>query len=479
MKKIIFLLLILTFYPTFSHAQLIFRNHFGPLDVPPLFPENNGQLVLPNEPAANQLQWIVDQLAESSTSLNDINNHFSDNWLNQISAQQTANFIDAVRTDYPDAKIIDLVGLSAMEALVLIQGQDNNGNTGILTLSTYYSGASKINSFGVNAHSGELQYPADMNLNLQQAANKFTTFAADTALLVAYIDDDNSCQPIISDNANTLMATGSLFKPWVLGGFAEALESQTMSLNQDINYVASERVYNASPVHLEPFGTPFKAIDLAALMLGNSDNTATDLLHEAVGRTQIDNYISLSGVADPDVLSPLLSVNEQFHLFFSFTLNTVNGFLSDSEANQLTFINNQIVPLGPVSSFPYNNETLLTQGSWRASPMDICANMAKLRTYPKDSDAMTAINRAFGAQAAQFRIRPYWDRVWYKGGSLVSGNSGYHVLTHGWLLENNGQWPIVLIAMTNDDIGGIDTDSGTYKVQSVLARILQLIKQGL
>ena len=111
--------------------------------------------------------------------------------------------------------------------------------------------------------------------------------------------------------------------------------------------------------------------------------------------------------------------------------------------------------------------------------MDICANMAQLRQYDRGSAAMQMVDRSYGAQAAQFRVRPHWDRVWYKGGSLVSGSTGYHVLTHAWLLENNGQWPIVVIAMTNDSGGGIDDDSGLFKVQSVLARILELVTQGL
>jgi len=473
------LMVCLLLFTNICAAQLIFRNDFGPPDIDPLFPEIGGVIQLPDEPAANQLQWILDQLAANDTSIQDINDHFSDNWLAGIDATSTRNFIQAVRDDFPNAKIIDLTGLTSMEANVLIQGQDNQANTAILSLSTYYSGTAKINSFGVNFHNGNLQYPEDMNLTLSQAIDKFSTLSIDSGLLIAYINDNDECEIIDENNASLLKATGSLFKPWILGGFAKKLDDMSMSLNQNIEYVASERVFNTSPVHLEPFGTMFKAIDVATLMLGNSDNTATDLLHEEVGRATIDQYISESGVSDPNVLSPLLSVNEQFHVFFSFPLLTAETFVNDSEANQLDFINDQIVPLGPVSSFPHNNVSLLTQGSWSASPMDVCANMAKLRTYPKNSDASIAINRAYGAQAAQFRVRPEWDRVWYKGGSLIGGGSGYHVLTHAWLLENNGQWPIVLVAMANNDNGGIDADLGIFKIQSVLSRILELIAEGI
>lgn len=460
-------------------SQLIFRGDLERLKAPPLFTVNNGAYELPNEPAANQLQWILDQLAASDTSIADINAHFSPAWLASVDAQQTQNFIAAVRADYPNAIITDLVALTAMHAFVFIEGQDANANTGTILLEVSYTGGQLITAFGVNGHNGNLQYPEDMNLDLSQAITKFTTFAADTGLLIAYINDDEVCQTIAAHQPDTLLATGSLFKPWILGGLADEVEAGNQTALDDVEFVASERVFNNTLVNREPFGTFFKLGDLAGMMLGNSDNTATDLVHETVGRGVIDAYIDDSGVNDANVLKPILSVNEQFHLFFSFPLTTAQGYVNDTESNQLDFINNQIVPLGPVSTFPFNNESLYTAGSWRATARDVCANMARLRQYDIGSDAMQLVDRSYGAQAAQFGVRPLWDRVWYKGGSLVSGTSGYHVLTHAWLLENNGQWPIAVVAMTNDSSGGIDDDDGIFKVQSVLSRILQLAAEGL
>ncbi len=392
-----------------AQAQLIFRNHFGPLDVPPLFSSNNGIYNLPDEPAANQLQWVLDQLAADDTTIADINAHFSTAWLNQIDATQTQNFIESVRTSYPDAVITDLVALTAMHANVFVTG--SNGNTGVILLETSYINGQLITAFGANAHNGNLQYPEDMNLSLLQASNKLATLAADTGLLVAYINDNDQCQLIEGHNVNGLLATGSLFKPWVLGGLADAIDAGTLNGDDDVEFVASEAVYNPSLVTREPYGTMFKLADLSNMMLGNSDNTATDLVHEVVGRTVIDSYVDSSGVDDANVLKPMLSVNEQFHLFFSFPFNTANGYVNDTEPNQQTFIDTQIVPLGPVSSFPFNNEGLLTAGSWRATPMDICANMARLRQYDRDSAAMQVVDRSYGAQAAQFKVRPNWDRV--------------------------------------------------------------------
>jgi len=55
---------------------------------------------------------------------------------------------------------------------------------------------------------------------------------------------------------------------------------------------------------------------------------------------------------------------------------------------------------------------------------------------------------------------------------LSSGTTGQHVLTNAWLLQKNaGEQPWVVVGLTNDSGGGIDT----FQVNSVLSRILELI----
>ena len=87
---------------------------------------------------------------------------------------------------------------------------------------------------------------------------------------------------------------------------------------------------------------------------------------------------------------------------------------------------------------------------------------------------MDLVNHAMGASSAQPDVRNHWDRVWYKGGSLASGN-GYHVLTHAWMLENSGEDPYVVVAMSNSEAGGIDQ----YRVQSITGRVLELVRSTL
>ncbi|MBP6692812.1 MAG: serine hydrolase, partial [Xanthomonadales bacterium] len=226
-------------------------------------------------------------------------------------------------------------------------------------------------------------------------------------------------------------------------------------------------------INNEPLNTPFPVADLATLMMGISDNTATDLLHERVGRSVINNFVAASGVADPNLLTPLLGISEQFHLFYSFDLPTSLSYVNGSEAFQNNFLTTQIVPLGPSNGGPYFHVSLLTDGSWRASSFDICAAFAALRRSPGGSEAFKTVDRAMGAGVAQPNVRGQWDRAWYKGGSLSSGGAGFNVLTHAWFLEDAERDPFVVIALSNASAGGIDQ----FFVQSVTGRILQLVAQ--
>ena len=215
-------------------------------------------------------------------------------------------------------------------------------------------------------------------------------------------------------------------------------------------------------------------------MLGISDNTATDLLHELVGRDALNPVPAAFGHAQPELLTPFLNISETFHLLFSVPFAEANTYLNDSEAGQAAFVTDTLEPLGSFAANGggFNNAELTTTVTWRASPLDICNAFARHRTWTIGSDESLLVERALGAGAAQPRLRNRWERVWYKGGNLIveadPGNSGFEqvVLTHAWTFENEGEQPFVVVALSNgptDDIDGFD-------VQSITGRIFELLE---
>jgi hypothetical protein len=439
--------------------------------IPPLFPQVNGQVQLPPGPTTTQLAWLLGELqAGQTTTVDEVNAHFDSSWLGSITAADTVTFINNIRLDYPNARITDLISHTPIRMVALIDSPGSPPPSGFFQFGTRYGAAGKIVQLGVSSFGGSVLFPVDTTLTLAQAADKFATLSSAPSLLVGRIGSNGQCTAIAERNATVARATGSVFKMWVLGGVAQSIVNGTLSSTDTLPLVASELAQGGT-INNEPLGTLFSVRDLATLMMGISDNTATDLLHQRVGRPLLNQIVADFGMAQPTLLTPLLGISEQFHLFYSFALATSLSYVDGTEAFQAQFLTNSIEPLGPNNGGPFFHPSLLTDGSWRATPYDVCAAFAALRRMPGGSEAFKLVDGALGAGVAQPNVRGQWDRAWYKGGSLASSANNFHVLVHAWMLEDAGRDPFVVIAMANSNTGGIDQ----FNVQSVTGRLLQLV----
>ena len=435
--------------------------------IEPLFETVDGAVVLPDGPTTSQLDWIIGQLSESTTSAQDIEARFSPGAIAAIPVTQWQAFFDTLRTSYADGVVIDLVGVTPVQVTAVIADATRSVE-GFLTLSTGYA-SGLITSFGVRGFGGTVQFPVDQTRSLQSAVDAFGDVAPRTSVLIAEIDAGNQCVPVIDAAASTPRATASIFKTWILGAVADAVAAGTVS-GSDIIALSADEYALGGTINSEPLGTPFPVQDMATLMMGISDNTATDHLHELVGRAAVEATVRDFGHANPDLMTPLLGISEQFHLIFSFSQVDANAYINGSEAEQVTFLNDRIVPLGPQSGGAFFNENVLVDGSWMASPLDVCNAFAGLRRQPRASAAFQLVNRAFGAQAAQPDVREPWERVWYKGGSLATSRD-LRVLTHAWMVESEARGTFAVVAMANHPTGNIDE----FVVQSLTSRMLERV----
>lgn len=440
--------------------------------IEPLFPQDGGEFQLPSGPATNQLAWFLSELAVGeNTTPAEVSAHFD----GSFNPTTTANFMNSLRTQFPDASLTDVVGVSPLQVTMVMDGNDGIAPFGFTVLRAQYTGSQLINYLTVSNFSGTVQYPADQSLTLAQSADKFQTLSADTSLLIGRIRPGMQCEVVLGRQETQARATASIFKIWVLGGVARAIAEGTVSLDDDLITLVASELAPGGNMNSEPLGTLFPLQDVMTLMMVNSDNTATDLLHELVGRDWIEQILGEFEHAQPELMTPLLGISEQFHLFYSFPLNTSLSYVNGTESFQQQFLETQIEPLGSIvgDPQPFFHASLLTDGTWQASPVDVCKAYAHLLRLPQGSDAIVSVDKALGGQAAQPGVRNQWDRVWYKGGSLSSNGTptGYHVLTHAWLLQNEGEDPWVVIAMSNSDAGGINI----FDVQSITGRLLELV----
>jgi len=448
----------------------IFQTRFTEV-IQPQIPLVDGVFQLPEFPPSPRLDWILSELVEGeTTTLSEIESQFEPvfDFNNLVDF-----FNDTLRVDFPNARIVDVIGVSAQRANVVVEGDNPDFGPAYFNVGVVYAGDQKTNFFSVVPFSGTIQFPSDQTRTLIEAVDHFQTISASNSLFIGRIDTNNQCEAVYERQADTPRGIGSIFKTWILGALAERINQGQSDLTDLIPLAASDLAAGGI-INNEPLGTLFSVRDMAVLMMVNSDNTSTDHLHELVGRDAVADVLGNYGVVETDQLLPFLNISEQFHVFTRFDLPTAQSYVNGSLNFREQFLDTEILPEGPSFpiNFPFFHSELLANGTWSASARDICRTFAGLRTLPLNSPGFEIVDQALGLQASQPGIRNQWERVWFKGGSLTSGATGNHVFASAWLLQQDGaSKPWVVVALANDDAGGISAG----QVRSVTSRIIELI----
>jgi len=222
-----------------------------------------------------------------------------------------------------------------------------------------------------------------------------------------------------------------------------------------------------------PLGTLFSVSDLANMMMGISDNSATDHLHDLLGRTKAEQILSQFNHNHADLMTPFLSTNENFHLYWSLPEAQALTYVNGTEQEQRDFLTNVIEPLGPVTAFPFANNSVLIDGTWQASPMDVCGAIAGLRQFNDTTESFELVDQAYSANTGIWGQRQRWERVWFKGGSLSDGQ-GLVTLTLGWLVESDDRGAFVVVGMANTHPSSPSriSDAAFF---SVMSRIMDIV----
>lgn len=439
----------------------------GPDIEPNLVPSADGSVPLPDGPAAIQMRWILEQLAQDNTSIADIEAHFAVG-----GSQGWQSFLNQLRAEgYSGAKLSDVLFSTPVSIGAILSSEEAGAPQGFVTLTSRYAGDGLITTFGVQPYGGSVQYARDQNLTMEQAVTDYMALGADNSLLVARMSSDGQCETIVGRDEDTPRALASVFKIWVLGAVAKAVNEGAISMDQAIA-LDPNLFAQSGAINIEPAGTLFSVQDMATLMMGISDNSATDHLHALAGRARVDATVTEFGNSSPDDMLPLLSISQAFSLYRSFPLAEVLGYLNATEAEQQAFVTEQMIPLGPVLNGPFFHNELLVDAFVKGSALSVCNAFASLRGVERNSEGFELIDRALGAAAAQPDIRSHWDRTWYKGGNLV-GNDEQRVLTHAWFLESAEKGRFAVIALANNRVSG---NIDTFEVQSLTSRILQLLR---
>jgi len=254
---------------------------------------------------------------------------------------------------------------------------------------------------------------------------------------------DGSFPPVISSGADTQMPIGSTFKLYVLATLAREVAEGKRSWSDPVT-LSELRSFPSGMMQDWPRDAPTTLHTLASLMISISDNTATDVLIDELGRDAVFQTLIESGHSRPELNDPFLKTREMFLLKGGpeGRLRTYLGGSAELRRQILDGIEDIEVPAQQIEA-AFSGAPVALDVEWFASARDI----TKLMTYMREradpeSFKIMAINPSIPRD-----LRGKWLYYGYKGGSEPG------VLNLSWLLQDkNGQDHGLILSWRNDDV---------------------------
>ncbi|GGI06170.1 serine hydrolase [Egicoccus halophilus] len=395
----------------------------GPSDPPPgdeaaPAPADADAVVLPDTPLGEQLRWLLDVLADGPPDDAAVDARFDDAFLAEVSVAELRQVFAQFRGDWtvtdvdaaPDGlegrmRVLEAGGAD-FEVLAAVEPDPPHRFTGLLLRPA-----------------SDVETPPD----LEALAERLEAAAETSAVLVAEVRD-GTCTPVFADDADVVVPIASAFKLYVLGAVADAVTAG--ELDWDETLVVRDRLRSLPSGRLqdEPDGTEVTVREAALAMVEISDNTATDLLIDRVGREAVEQALARYGHHDPSRNQPLITTRELFQLKLGVDAGRRSAFVDADEPVRrqlLDELGGEPLDVAPEAwTTPIEVDTL----EWFATAEDLCrAHVALAEVGRRDP---TAPVRDILAANPGTGIDPeVWSYAGFKGGSEPG------VLTLSWYLE--------------------------------------------
>ncbi|MEN9281169.1 MAG: hypothetical protein RL594_104 [Bacteroidota bacterium] len=237
---------------------------------------------------------------------------------------------------------------------------------------------------------------------------------------------------VSSLDASTHLPIGSTFKLYVLGELVRSIRQKERAWTDVVRIDSGSRSLPSGRLHTWPVGAPLTLHTLAAMMISESDNTATDVLIRLLGPSRIAQQMSAMGHDRPDMNVPFLTTLQAFKL--KYGAESIGRKYGNAGIDERNVLLRQIdTAIVRDSILPKMSPTLVDTVEWFASAAECCRAMDWFRRDAlthKDDTPLQILGINPGVEAGTS-----WRRVCYKGGSEPG------VVNMTFLLEHpDGTW---------------------------------------
>lgn len=399
-----------------------------------------------DSPVQGQLNWVVDELLNSASSpdgppsVADIEARFSPVFLAQVPAAQVAAFLPqiyAVAEAPYDVETFETSpdGLSG-EAILL--GADGNRLSVLIAVE-----AAEPNLIqALQAVPAELEFPTP--LTVETLDTGLAELGPQSSLGV-YDVSGGTCEPVHEIRTDNQIVLGSVFKLWVLASLADEIDQGRAAWDETVPVTDELRSSPDGEVFPMETGSEVTLERLAELMISISDNTATDLLMDRLGRETVEASLERIGVTQAEANIPMLSTGNLFALKFvpdppnaadylALDINGRRAMLAELDEAALPWVDGSLSD-DELTTTPNADGVPIDQPrdldlEWFATAEDLCRTLVHLdelaaRPGLEPVAAVLEINPGAGVPFDRDR----WPTIRFKGGSEPG------VLAGAWWLQ--------------------------------------------
>jgi beta-lactamase class A len=417
-------------------------------------PVNAAPPAVTKKSTITSLDSRIGQLVDVLKGTMPAKDYFDETFLNAVPETQIKAITDGVIKQYGQPlRVLKIDRKSPESAVVTVEFEKaiSTININVAATTPYKVNGLRLASFAAKDDS------------MSKIDAEFAALPGKAGFIVERLNDTGTGQIIASRNAGAQFAIGSTFKLYILAELASQIDARERSWSDVVPL--SHRSFSSSATSKWPKDSPATLQTLALQMISVSDNSATDTLLHALGRSAVERKLALVGHSAPDKTLPFLTTVEAFAMKSPANADLRAKFLKASEAEQRKIIETQQSRLGlaQVDERAFaNGPAFIDSLEWFASPADIANLMNHIRKSRSDRMLqIMAVNAGIpDADAAK------WSYVGYKGGSEAG------VISMSFLLQSkSGTWYAVSGSWNNP---AKEVDQGTFV--ALMTRLVQSVQ---
>lgn len=388
------------------------------------------EVEIPDTPVGEAATFVIGELnADSASEASGWEERLAASFTEQVSVEQ----------------LLEIVHAYAQGAPYTVTSYDGDDTTAVATITSEVVGALDVSlALDGDGLIAGLQFSPSTGdyapaASLTEVEERLSALSGDVRWTILRDGE------VVSENgADELAPMGSIFKLWVLAAVSEKIDAGDGSWDDTLTVTEATKSLPSGELQNLPGGTTVTVRDAASKMISISDNTATDLLIDYVGRENVEAILPETGNTHPEALTPFLKTREAFVLAFTGGDELRERWKDADESERrdiLTEIAAQPVSINDLESVPMWESGI----EWFATADDIAAVLAWL--FERSDPEIAAILTANPGVQVDTGV---WPVIGFKGGNSPG------VLAGSWHAEDAGGTTLtIVIQQASSDLGDV------------------------